>query len=167
MIRDELVTDPTLAAGLRDDVAPPVLASAAEAALAPLRAEGVDLILEGFLAHHGTPRHLRADGAPHVLAGDFCYATGLVRVAEAGDVGVIALLAALVARSAGLVADGRRGALDALWRCVVHVIAASDRAAASARLADALTALDAGDDGPLTRLAAAAPVAPGLAEAFA
>lgn len=167
MIRDELVTDPTLAAGLRDDVAPPVLAPVAGAALAPLTAEGVDLILEGFLAHHGTPRHLRADGAPHVLAGDFCYATGLVRVAEAGDVGVVALLAALVARSAGLVADGRRDALDALWRCVVAVIAAPGRAAAAATLADAAAALDAGDDGALRRLADAAPPAPGLTEAFA
>ena len=86
---------------------------------------GVDLILEGFLAHHGTPRYLRPGDriGGGVLAGDYCYATGLVAVAGDGDLTVIRVLADLVAVSAVLVSDGRRDRLASFWSAAVATIA--------------------------------------------
>ena len=50
------------------------------------QAVGLDLILEGFLLHHGAPAPPRARPSPgrEVLAGDYCYAHGLVRIADVG-----------------------------------------------------------------------------------
>jgi hypothetical protein len=124
----------------------------------------VDLILEGFLAHHGRPRLLEPRGADrHVLAGDFCYATGLVRVAEAGDMFVIRALADLIALSSGLVADGRADLLPVTWRAVVACIAAPDRTAVAPALEAAVASFTAaGDAGPLEVLAAGLPDTPAL-----
>ena len=85
--------------------------------LAPDQAIGLDLILEGFLLHHGRPRHV-APAAPGrgVLAGDYCYAHGLVRIAAAGDLFVVSALADLIALGAGIVAAGERAGLVPLWR---------------------------------------------------
>lgn len=167
MIRDDLGSDPTLAGRLRDDEAPAVLAPHAAAVLSPREAAGLDLILEGFLAHHLTPLHLVDGTDRHVLAGDFCYASGLVRVAESGDVEVIGLLADLVARAAGLVAEARREVLVDLWAVVNRVVATRPREAAAAALRSALLALDAGDSAPLAALAAAAPQRADLAGVLA
>lgn len=167
MIREELASDPILAGRLLAREAAPVLAPHGSPALDPVQAVGLDLILEGFLAHHGTPLHLEDPDDRHVLAGDFCYASGLVRVAEAGDVEVIALLADLVARSAGLVAEGRGEALPDLWAAVTEAVARTDRADAVAALGDALDALDAGDDAPLAALAGGGPARDRLGEVMA
>ncbi|MCB0881936.1 MAG: hypothetical protein KDC33_06930 [Thermoleophilia bacterium] len=164
MIRDELAGDPTLAARLRPEAAPAILSPAAGGRLDRAQATGLDLILEGFLAHHGTPRHLSPAPDRHVLAGDYCYAAGLVRVADAGDVEVIRVLADLVARSAGLVADGP-DVLPPLWRAAMEAIA-DPGAGGIAAFDSALDALDAGDDAPLRTLGARA-AARGLDEALA
>lgn len=141
MTRDELAAEPTLRTRLRAAPAAPLLAPLASPPLAAREAAGLDLILEGFLAHHAAPRDLTpAGGDRHVLAGDFCYAAGLVRVAEAGDVFVIRALAELVALASGLVAEGRRGDVAPLWRAVTACIADPDRPAAEARLGAVLDA---------------------------
>lgn len=167
MIRDVLGSDPTLAASLQPEAVPPILSPFGGPHLDADAASGLDLILEGFLAHHGTPRHLKGNGARNVLAGDFCYATGLARVAEAGDVEVIRLLADLVARSAGLAAASRHDLLPALWGAVMDAVADAPGPTRTDMLHHALTALDAGDEKPLHDLAARGPHRPGLQEAFA
>ena len=93
-----LSAEPTLAGQLRDTSPPLLLAPLVRPRLSHDASVGVDLILEGFLAHHGTPRYLRPGDriGGGVLAGDYCYATGLVAVAGDGDLTVIRVLADLV-----------------------------------------------------------------------
>ncbi len=168
-MRRDLLREPTLAARLLPEIASPLLAPLVSPPLPWDAGLGVDLILEGFLAHHGRPLHLAAHtGDRHVLAGDFCYATGLVRVAGAGDIFVIEALAELVALSSGLVADGRRDLLAPLWRAVLAAIAAPGREAAAPALRAAMDAVtrDA-DPGPALALAAALPPTPELEERLA
>jgi hypothetical protein len=122
-VRQALAAEPSLAAGL---VWPPPEALMAPLVCPPLElweAEGLELILEGFLLHHGEPRHLRLEGrGRQVLAGDYCYAQGLVRVAAAGDLFVIEALADLIALGPGLVARGRRDGLAPLWLATTAAI---------------------------------------------
>lgn len=165
-MRRELLDEPTLAARLRAEPAPPLLAPLVAPPLAPADAEGLDLILEGFLAHHASPRQLDETG-DGVLAGDFCYAAGLVRVARAGDVSVIAALAELVALSAGLVAEDRRRLLGPLWRGVAASVADPDRPRARVELDAALAALRDGDERALAALAARLGQVPALDAALA
>ena len=83
--------------------------------LAPERfALGLETVYEAYLVHYGRPRLFEtpdADGA--VLLGDYLYAHGLVRVAEAGGVPAVSVLADLIARCAALRADGAGGDGDA------------------------------------------------------
>lgn len=165
MTRQAIAAEPTLRTRLRPEPAPPLLAPLVAGALPSACAEGLDLILEGFLAHHGVPRDLEPAGDDrHVLAGDYCYATGLVRVAASGDLFVVRALAELVAVSAGLVADGRRADLEPLWRAVVACIARPDRAAAEADLTRVVSAATAGDMAVAAAVARAVPPLPVLTE---
>ena len=79
--------------------------------LAPTRfAVGVETIYEAYLVHYGRPRlfaDLDADEA--VLLGDYLYAQGLVRIAEAGGVPAVAAMAELISSCAALRADGAAG----------------------------------------------------------
>ena len=60
--------------------------------------------------HYGRPRLFDAPDADEaILLGDYLYAHGLVRVAEAGGVPAVAVLADLIARCAALRADGVDG----------------------------------------------------------
>jgi hypothetical protein len=71
---------------------------------------GLETIYEGYLLHYGTPRLFApADDDTALLLGDYLYAHGLVRVAEAGTVEAVADLAALISRCAQLRADGLPG----------------------------------------------------------
>jgi hypothetical protein len=99
-----------------------------------------------------------------VLAGDYCYAQGLVQVASAAPIGVVEALADLVALSAALRAQGRRDQVTDLWRATVHAIARGEE---SRELRAATAALRDGDAGPVRALAAAAPDVPSLADALA
>ena len=73
----------------------------------PIHDKGV-MILEGFLLHHGRPRHVEnVPMGAAVLAGDYCYAQGLVRIAATGDLAMVEALGDLVALSAAAVASGR------------------------------------------------------------
>ena len=85
-----------------------------EAVFSPLApaglAVGFETVYEAYLVHYGKPRLFRPpDGDDSVLLGDYLYAHGLVRVAEAGGVPAVAVLADLISRCAALRADGLPG----------------------------------------------------------
>jgi hypothetical protein len=83
--------------------------------LAPTRfAVGVETIYEAYLVHYGHPRLFAAlDADEAVLLGDYLYAHGLVRIAEAGGVPAVAAMAELISTCAALRADGAAGDGDA------------------------------------------------------
>jgi hypothetical protein len=71
---------------------------------------GLETIYEAYLVHYGRPRLFDApDGNEAVLLGDYLYAHGLVRVADAGGVAAVRVFADLISRCAALRADGRGG----------------------------------------------------------
>ncbi len=71
---------------------------------------GIETVYEAYLVHYGRPRLFDPPGGDEaVLLGDYLYAHGLVRVAEAGGVPAVAVLAELIARCASLRADGADG----------------------------------------------------------
>ena len=75
---------------------------------------GLETVYEAYLVHYGRPRLFAApDSDEAILLGDYLYAHGLVRVAEAGGVPAVAVLAELIARCASLRADGLAGDGDA------------------------------------------------------
>ena len=165
-MRAALAREPALAGELIEPEAPPLLAPLVSPPLDPQQAAGLDLILEGFLLHHGVGRHLApAEPGREVLAGDYCYAHGLVRIADSGDLFVIEALADLIALGAGLVAAGDRGALAPLWRATTVAIASrgDDGGDVAARYLAAKRVLRSeGDRGPLGALAALLPPIPEL-----
>ena len=83
--------------------------------LAPERfALGLETIYEAYLVHYGRPRLFAAgEESERVLLGDYLYAHGLVRVAEAGGVDAVAAMAELISRCAALRAAGEAGEGDA------------------------------------------------------
>jgi hypothetical protein len=85
-----------------------------EAIFSPLAEEryglGLETIYEGYLLHYGRPRLFEpADADTALLLGDYLYAHGLVRVAQAGPVEAVSDLAALISLCAQLRADGLPG----------------------------------------------------------
>jgi hypothetical protein len=80
-------------------------------ALADARyALGLETIYEGYLVHYGRPRIFEPlDDDERLLLGDYLYAHGLVRIAELGEVDVVAALADLIARCAHLRAERAPG----------------------------------------------------------
>jgi hypothetical protein len=71
---------------------------------------GLETVYEAYLTHYGTPRLFDPPDADEaILLGDYLYAHGLVRVAEAGGVPAVAVLAELISRCAALRADGVGG----------------------------------------------------------
>jgi hypothetical protein len=76
----------------------------------PELALGLETVYEAYLTHYGTPRLFDAgDLDETILLGDYLYAHGLVRVAEAGGVRAVAVLAELISRCAALRADQAEG----------------------------------------------------------
>jgi hypothetical protein len=77
-------------------------------------AVGLETVYEAYLVHYGRPRLFEPpDGDEAILLGDYLYAHGLVRIAEAGGVPAVAVLADLISRCAALRADGAPGDGDA------------------------------------------------------
>jgi hypothetical protein len=75
---------------------------------------GLETVYEAYLVHYGRPRLFDPpDGDEAVLLGDYLYAHGLVRIAEAGGVDAVAAMADLISRCAALRADGVDGDGDA------------------------------------------------------
>jgi hypothetical protein len=71
---------------------------------------GLETIYEAYLVHYGRPRLFApAEESERVLLGDYLYAHGLVRVAEAGGVEAVAAMAELISRCAALRAGGEDG----------------------------------------------------------
>lgn len=168
-MRTDLLVEPALAQGLHAVPAEPLLAWAVSPPLEFEHALGFDLILEGFLAHHGRPRELVLPDIPAlVLAGDYCFAAGLVRVARANDVFVIDALASLVGLSVGVVASGRRAELPMLWRGTAAAVAGSAQPATRAAFAEAVRrATHDGDPSGFGHLAREVPDLPDLEGVFA
>jgi len=75
---------------------------------------GPSLIFEGFLVHHGAGRRpaVRDTGA-RVLAGDACYAEGLVRIAD--DLEQVAALAGVIMAASSAMAAGDVGVVGDIW----------------------------------------------------
>jgi len=90
--------------------------------LAPARFElGLETVYEAYLVHYGRPRLFAPDGeTERILLGDYLYAHGLVRIADAGGVDAVAAMAELISRCAALRArgspgDGEAWASTAVW----------------------------------------------------
>lgn len=102
----------------------------------PALALGVETVYEAYLVHYGTARLFAApDPDEAVLLGDYLYAHGLVRIAEAGGVAAVATMAELISRCAALRADGTGGDADA-WVEAMEALGAAppaDEALAHAR----------------------------------
>jgi hypothetical protein len=88
----------------------------------PALALGIETVYEAYLAHYGSPRLFDVtDADDAVLLGDYLYAHGLVRIAEAGGVQAVAVLAELISRCAALRADGAPGDGEA-WVAAVRAL---------------------------------------------
>jgi hypothetical protein len=73
-------------------------------------ADGLETVYEAYLVHYGRPRLFEAsEGGERVLLGDYLYAHGLVRIADAGGVDAVAAMAELISRCAALRAAGEPG----------------------------------------------------------
>jgi hypothetical protein len=161
-----LAQQPALAGRICDPAE--VLVPVVSPPLAREHALGVELILEGFLLHHGTSRHVgQVEMGAAVLAGDYCYAQGLVRVAGTGDLAVVEALADLVALSSAAVASGRHDDLLPLWRATVAAVAGEQGPGTTDAVRVARAALREGLPGPIHEIAAGLPPIPALAEALA
>jgi len=80
----------------------------------PALALGVETVYEAYLVHYGSPRLFDPPDADEaVLLGDYLYAHGLVRIADAGGVTAVATMAELISRCAALRADGAEGDAEA------------------------------------------------------
>jgi hypothetical protein len=98
---------PVWAAALRPSVARERVATWSPLVPDHLRL-GLETVYEAYLVHYGRPRLFEGtDANEGVLLGDYLYAHGLVRIAEAGGVPAVAALAELIARCAAERADGR------------------------------------------------------------
>ena len=98
-----------------------ILPNAAQEAVAvfsplapPAFAIGLETTYEAYLVHYGRPRLFAAGDADEaVLLGDYLYAHGLVRIAQAGGVPAVAVMADLISTCAALRAAGGAGDGDA------------------------------------------------------
>ena len=89
---------------------------------------GLETIYEGYLLHYGRPRLFEPpDPDTALLLGDYLYAHGLVRIAEAGTVEAVADLAALISLCAQLRADGAQGDGEA-WAATAATLGGGERA---------------------------------------
>jgi hypothetical protein len=99
----------------------------------PGLALGVETVYEAYLVHYGNPRLFDAPDADEaVLLGDYLYAHGLVRIAEAGGVGAVATMAELISRCAALRADCAAGDGEA-WVEAARALGGNPDAGAVAR----------------------------------
>ena len=68
---------------------------------------GLETVYEAYLVHYGRARLFAPDDPDEaVLLGDYLYAHGLVRIAEAGGVEAVAVMAELISTCAALRAAG-------------------------------------------------------------
>jgi hypothetical protein len=106
-----------------------------EAVFSPLGEEryavGLETIYEGYLLHYGRPRLFAPrDDDTALLLGDYLYAHGLVRIADAGPVEAVTDLAALISLCAQLRADGLPGDGEA-WAATAATLGRGEDARAA------------------------------------
>jgi hypothetical protein len=83
---------------------------------------GLETIYEGYLVHYGTPRLFApADPDTALLLGDYLYAHGLVRIADAGDVEAVSDLSELISLCSQLRAEDADGD-GALWAATAALL---------------------------------------------
>jgi hypothetical protein len=83
---------------------------------------GIETIYEGYLLHYGRPRLFAPeDEDTALLAGDYLYAHGLVRIEEVGSVEAVSDLAELIALCAYLRAEEIPGD-GAVWAATATVL---------------------------------------------
>jgi hypothetical protein len=120
---------------------------------------GLETIYEGYLVHYGTPRLFAPpDPDTALLLGDYLYAHGLVRVADAGDVHAVSDLSELISLCSQLRAEHAHGD-GALWAATAALLGAGaklDEPRAALRLHGDPAGLDAAaravaGDGPVER----------------
>jgi len=71
---------------------------------------GLETVYEAYLVHYGESRLFHSPGADErVLLGDYLYAHGLVKIAQAGGVDAVAVMADLISTCASLRAAGAPG----------------------------------------------------------
>ena len=84
----------------------------------------MEAIREGYLMHYGEPRaYAGMDADLRLLAGDALYALGLSRLAEAGDLEAVGVLADLISASAQAEAEGRAADAPTLWALAAERLA--------------------------------------------
>jgi hypothetical protein len=92
-------------------------------------AAGLETVYEAYLVHYGRSRLFAPpDGDVAILLGDYLYAHGLVRIAAAGGVPAVSILAGLVSRCAALRAAGRPGDGEA-WADAARELGGGDGSA--------------------------------------
>jgi hypothetical protein len=97
---------------------------------------GLETVYEAYLVHYGQPRLFAApDDDEAVLLGDYLYAHGLVRIAEAGGVEAVRVMADLISRCAALRADGSSGDGEA-WVAATRALGGGPDGDAVARALD-------------------------------
>src|SRR5205085_1188848 len=137
-----------------------------EAVFSPLSEErfalGLETIYEGYLVHYGAPRLFAApDADTALLLGDYLYAHGLVRVADAGDVHAVSDLSELISLCSQLRAEDADGD-GPLWAATAALLGtqrlgeprAALRLRGDASALDAAARAAAGDDAVERALAA-------------
>jgi hypothetical protein len=76
----------------------------------------LEAVREGYLLHYDEPRAFAGmDPDMRLLAGDSLYALGLSRLAEAGDLEAVAVLADLISACAQAESEGRRDGAREEW----------------------------------------------------
>jgi hypothetical protein len=105
---------------------------------------GLETIYEGYLVHYGTPRLFAPpDCDTALLLGDYLYAHGLVRVADAGDVDAVADLSELISLCSQLRAENATGD-GPLWAATAALLGTGvlDEARTALRLRGEAAGLD-------------------------
>jgi hypothetical protein len=149
---DAIVTGAAEESSLWADCLSPALER--HAVFSPLAEEryalGLETIYEGYLVHYGRPRLFApSDEDTALLLGDYLYAHGLVRIAEAHEVAAVADLSELISLCSQLRAEEADGD-GALWAATAALLGRDE-------LDDARTALRLrSDPGPLDAAARAA-----------
>jgi hypothetical protein len=89
----------------------------------PHRGFVLEAVREGYLLHYGEPRAFAGmDPDLRLLAGDSMYALGLARLAEAGDLAAVAVLADLISACARAESEGRRDGAREQWEASVSAL---------------------------------------------
>jgi hypothetical protein len=95
----------------------------------PNRGFVLEAVREAYLLHYGEPRAFAGmDPDMRLLAGDSLYALGLARLAEAGDLAAVAVLADLISACARAESEGRRDGAREEWEASANALSRTQAA---------------------------------------